>query len=151
MSVLFKSVVILLRARLRNSQIEAHIEKCSVSLFCHEGELRQIMLNIVGNSIDAMKHGGLLHLRCKKIRNHKLSVSGTRITIADTGTGMNRDTLTKMCEAFFTTKGIGGTGLGLWVTQDLVRKNGGVMRVRSSTNEPHRGTVFALFFPQAPQ
>lgn len=145
---LLQSVVILFRARLRNSQIETHIEQCTLSLFCHEGELRQILLNIVGNSIDAMKLGGTIYLRCREAHSQKTGIPGIRITVADTGIGMDRETLARICEPFFTTKGIGGTGLGLWVTQDLVNKNGGSMRVRSSISRAHSGTVSTLFFPK---
>ena len=151
MHSLLESVAILFRARLRNSQIETAIEHCDLSLFCHEGEIRQVLLNIVGNSIDAMKFGGRLRFRCRAIRDWRTDSIGIRITIADTGTGMHSETLARMCEPFFTTKGIGGTGLGLWVTQDLVIKNGGSMRVRSSTSDSHRGTVSVLFFGQVDQ
>jgi PAS domain S-box-containing protein len=146
---LFESVVVLFRARLRNSRIVTNIEGGDVSLFCHDGELRQVLLNIVSNSIDAMKHGGSITIRCRKIQGSKLTSPGVRITIADTGTGMDASTLARIYEPFFTTKGIGGTGLGLWVTQDLVRKNGGEMRVRSSVHSCHHGTAFTLFFRQA--
>jgi PAS domain S-box-containing protein len=144
---LFESVVVLNRARLRNSGIEATIKDCSLTLFCHEGELRQILLNLVSNSIDAMKHGGSLRFRCKQVLGAKTGERGLRITIADTGTGMDQVTLSRSMEPFFTTKGIGGTGLGLWVTQDLVQKNAGSMKVRSSADERLHGTVSTLFFP----
>jgi signal transduction histidine kinase len=142
---LFESVILLNRARLRNYSITAELGQTTESLFCHEGELRQVILNIVGNSIDAMKLGGVLHLRCRKARDWKTDTPGIRITIADGGTGMDQATVDRVFEPFFTTKGIGGTGLGLWVTQDLVRKNGGTIKVRSSVGQ-HHGTVFSLFF-----
>ena len=145
---LFESVIILFRARLRNSSIVEHVAECKETLFCHEGELRQAILNVVGNSIDAMKLGGSLSIRCRKSRDWAAGSTGVRITIADTGTGMDEATLAKICEPFFTTKGIGGTGLGLWVTQDLIRKNGGDMRIRSSVSERGHGTVTSLFFPR---
>jgi signal transduction histidine kinase len=73
--------------------------------------------------------------------------TGVRITIADNGTGMDGAIRNRIFEPFFSTKGIGGTGLGLWVTQDLVQKNGGFMKVRSAKIEASHGTVFTLFFP----
>jgi signal transduction histidine kinase len=72
---------------------------------------------------------------------------GVRITIADTGTGMDQQTIKRIFEPFFTTKGIGGTGLGLWVTLDLVLKSFGSIRVRSSNLPNRHGSVFALYFP----
>lgn len=149
MEKLISSVVGLYRARFRNFSITAVVDKCRAKhLHCHEGELRQIILNIVANAVDAMKHGGTLFLRCRESTNWVNGAIGVRITIADTGSGMDATTLARIFEPFFSTKGIGGTGLGLWVTEDLVQKNGGVMRVRSAKGEMH-GTTFSLFFPHA--
>jgi len=145
---LFHSVVALYRARLRNSSITAVIDRCDAKdLRCHEGELRQIVLNIVANAVDAMKHGGVLSMRCRDSTNWANQQTGVRLIIADNGTGMDAAILERIFEPFFSTKGIGGTGLGLWVTEDLVEKNGGAMRVRSSKRESSHGTTFSLFFP----
>jgi PAS domain S-box-containing protein len=147
---MFEAVISLYRARLRNSSIVARVERCDAkSLFCHEGELRQVVLNIVGNAVDAMKSGGELVFRCTETVIRKTGEAGVRITIADSGTGMESETMAKIFEPFFSTKGIGGTGLGLWVTKDLVEKNGGMIRVRSIKNGRSHGTVFWLFFPHS--
>jgi signal transduction histidine kinase len=147
---LFNSVVALYRGRFRNSSITTVVDRCRAKhLHCHEGELRQIILNIVGNAADAMKNGGVLSLRCRESTNWADGQAGVRIIIADTGTGMDAITLSQIFEPFFSTKGIGGTGLGLWVTQDLVEKNGGSMRVRSAQGEKCHGTTFSLFFRHA--
>jgi PAS domain S-box-containing protein len=145
---LFESVAGLYRARLRNSGITPKVgQRRAKDLLCHEGELRQIVLNLVGNAVDAMKHGGVLHMRCSDGVHWRTGEAGVRMVIADSGTGMSRATLARIFEPFFSTKGIGGTGLGLWVTQDLVQKNKGDMAVRSADG---RGTVFRLFFPHHP-
>jgi len=145
---LFVSVVALYRARLRNSEVTAEIGRCDAApLLCHEGELRQIILNIVGNAVDAMKSGGKLSLRCRDTTQPASGKRGVRITIADNGTGMEKETVARIFEPFFSTKGIGGTGLGLWVTLDLVQKNLGKLWVRSAKTATAHGTVFALFFP----
>jgi PAS domain S-box-containing protein len=147
---LFESVIALYRARLRNSDITATIGRSNAkTLFCHEGELRQIILNIVGNAVDAMKHGGTLSLRCREATLWSTGQQGVRMTIGDNGIGMEAATQSRIFEPFFSTKGIGGTGLGLWVTQDLVLKNRGSMRVRSAKTATAHGTVFSLFFPHA--
>jgi PAS domain S-box-containing protein len=148
LSQLLASVLMLYRGRLQNAQISAKIGRCVVMpLRCHEGELRQVILNIVGNAVDAMKTGGRLILNCREATEWRTARRGVRITIADTGRGMEPGTLARIFEPFFTTKGINGTGLGLWVTQDLVSKNSGSIRVRSSVSDGHRGSVFVLFFP----
>jgi PAS domain S-box-containing protein len=148
MEKLFHSVVALYRARLRNSSITAVIDRCDAKhLRCHEGELRQIVLNIIANAVDAMKHGGVLSMRCRESTNWASGQAGVRLIIADNGSGMDAETLARVFEPFFSTKGIGGTGLGLWVTEDLVQKNRGAIRVRSSKREKSHGTTFSLFFP----
>lgn len=148
MEKLFQSVIALYRARLRNSSITAVIDRCHAKqLRCHEGELRQIVLNIVANAVDAMKHGGVLSMRCRESTNWANGQAGVRLIIADNGTGIDVAILSRIFEPFFSTKGIGGTGLGLWVTEDLVEKNSGAIRVRSSKRENSHGTTFSLFFP----
>jgi PAS domain S-box-containing protein len=145
---LLESVLILYGPRLRNSSIVGGVDRSDgCSLLCRDGELRQIMLNLVGNAIDAMKTGGRLLLRCRKATDFKNGGSGVRITVADTGSGMDQQTLRRIFDPFFTTKGIGGIGLGLWVTRDLVHKSYGLVSVRSSNRPSQHGTVFALYFP----
>jgi PAS domain S-box-containing protein len=148
LSQLLGSVLVLYRGRLQNAQISTKIRRCDAQpLQCHEGELRQILLNIVGNAVDAMKKGGRLILDCHEATEWRSGRQGVRITVADTGKGMEPATLARIFEPFFTTKGISGTGLGLWVTQDLISKNFGSIRVRSSVAEDIHGSVFVLFFP----
>ncbi len=69
---------------------------------------------------------------------------GVRVTIADSGTGMDKQTLDQLFRPFFTTKGEVGTGLGLWVSKGILEKHGADLAVRSKRG---RGTVFQLFFP----
>ncbi len=147
---LFRSILVLYRARLLNFGITATVDRSDPApLFCFEGELRQILANIVGNAFDAMRTGGQLRLRSRRVTLSPTGLPVMRITIADNGTGMTAETLARIFEPFYTTKGIGGTGLGLWITQELVEKNGGTIRVRSSMKEGRRGTVFCLSFVQA--
>ena len=76
-------------------------------------------------------------------------MSGVRITVADTGQGMDAEVRARIFEAFFTTKDVTGTGLGLWVSQEIILKHHGLVHVRSRMAESGRspGTVFQLFFP----
>ena len=69
------------------------------------------------------------------------------MTVADTGASIGAEVKRQVFEAFFTTKGIGGTGLGLWVSKEIVERHEGVLTVRSSQKEGHSGTVFTLFLP----
>jgi signal transduction histidine kinase len=71
-----------------------------------------------------------------------------RITVADTGFGMSRETRRRIYDPFFTTKGTEGTGLGLWVTATILAKHRGSMHLRSKTTPGASGTVFTLIFPK---
>ena len=69
------------------------------------------------------------------------------LTVADTGSGMDPETRPRIFEAFFTTKGIGGSGLGLWISSEIVDRHRGWIRVRSSQREERHGTVATMFLP----
>jgi PAS domain S-box-containing protein len=112
------------------------------------GELRQIVSNLLANSLDACVEGDTIRVDINSaIDPCDSSRMGVRITIADTGQGIPPEHLENIFEPFFTTKKDTGTGLGLWVSRELVIKHGGSMRVRSRTSDPFCGTVFSIFLP----
>ena len=112
------------------------------------GELRQILSNLLANSLDACASGATIRIEANSaIDPRDLSRPGVRITIADTGFGIPAKHLESIFEPFFTTKKDTGTGLGLWVSRELVEKHGGSLRVRSRTSDPLCGTVFSIFLP----
>ncbi len=150
---LLDSVLTLHQGRMSALQVEAvRLYSRDVKLFCFAGELRQIFANFVGNAIDAMTPGGgrlLLRVRASRSLTHPDEM-GVRITVADTGSGMPPAVQSRIFEPFFTTKEATGTGLGLWVTAEIIRKHQGVVRVRSRETMPDggpHGTVFTVFFP----
>ena len=113
------------------------------------GELRQILSNLLANSLDACTKGATIRIDTHSaIDPRNPSRAGVRITIADTGTGIAPEHIKSIFEPFFTTKLDTGTGLGLWVSRELVEKHGGSLRVRSSTVDSRCGTVFSIFLPQ---
>ena len=146
---LFSGVLSIYQGRLVNSRIRVEKRKRACHpVECFEGEIRQVLSNLVGNAIDAMHpEGGRMLLRSRDAHNWKTDQKGVTLTVADTGHGMSSQVLQKVFEAFYTTKGIGGTGLGLWVSKEIVDRHNGTLRVRSSRRKGHSGTVFALFLP----
>ncbi len=145
------SVLSLYRARLENSGVTVINHGSAASpLFCYEGEIRQVMVNLVSNSFDAMRRGGRLMIRSRDITLWPSGRRGLRVTVADTGSGMEAQTVERLFEPFFSTKGIGGTGLGLWITKDLVKKNNGTIQIRSSNKATRHGTVVIMLFPHLP-
>jgi PAS domain S-box-containing protein len=148
LAALGDSVLGLYRARLQNSGISV-VNDCAEAspLLCFEGELRQILANVVSNAFDAMRGGGRLVLRCRDVTFGPSGSKGVRLTVADTGSGMDSKTLSRVFEPFFSTKGIGGTGLGMWITEELIHKNGGTIKVRSDVRAGKSGTVVSMCFP----
>jgi len=121
-----------------------------LDLFCFAGELRQVLANLAGNAIDAMPGGGRLMVRARRSRDWvHTQHEGVRITIADTGSGMTAEVRDRLFEAFFTTKGATGTGLGLWVSHEIILKHHGIIHLRSRAASAggSSGTVFQIFFP----
>ncbi len=142
-------VLAIYQGRIVNSRIQ--VEKRFLNrrpIVCFDGEIRQVLSNLVGNAIDAMHpSGGRLLVRSREGRHWTTGRPGVVLTLADTGHGMSAQSVAKVFEAFYTTKGLGGTGLGLWVSKEIIDRHHGCIRLRSSQNQPHRGTVFQLFLP----
>ena len=155
LSELLDSVLSLNQGRLRNLGIA--VEKgydSNTNLYCFAGELRQVFANLIGNAIDAMPAGGRLVLRARRSRDWSDQDEaggrlGVRFQVADTGSGMTPEVRKHIFEPFFTTKEVTGTGLGLWVSSEIVAKHKGSMRVRSHSDKlgGKSGTIFELFFP----
>jgi C4-dicarboxylate-specific signal transduction histidine kinase len=143
------SVLTLYQSRLVAAKVavEKEVRAASLSILASPGELRQIVANLVGNALDAMRHGGRLRLRIAVASNAKDGQPRARLSIADTGHGIPAHILPTIFEPFITTKGETGTGLGLWVSDEIVKKNGWSMRVHSRTRSGCSGTVFSLLMP----
>jgi PAS domain S-box-containing protein len=116
-------------------------ESGGVTVMGIEGELQQVITNLLLNGCDAMAEGGgVLTLR--------LAAQGGRalLTVEDTGTGISAEHRAKIFEPFFTTKRGAGTGLGLAISYEIVRRHGGELAVES---EPGRGSRFTVDLPLA--
>ena len=101
-----------------------------------------------------MPFGGRLLIRSRKGRDWTTKDQGGRpglvLTIADNGVGINPDAMKNIYDAFFTTKGTAGNGLGLWVCQEIVDRHQGRLRVRSTQRPGRNGTTFTVFLPFEP-
>lgn len=137
------------QGRLLNSRVQVDERiRAARAVICFEGEIRQVLSNLISNAIDALHAtGGRLLLRSREATHWKTLQKGVVLTVADTGSGMSKATMKNIYEAFFTTKGIGGTGLGLWISAGIIARHHGALRVRSSQGNMHRGTVFTIFLP----
>jgi signal transduction histidine kinase len=150
---LIGTVLALLEPRLVRYGIEIVREfRETPSVLVRDGEIRQVVANLVGNAIDALPESpepagraSRIVLRTSSGRSWKTGRRGIRLTVADNGTGMSAETERRIFEPFFSTKGMTGTGLGLWVSQEIVGKHSGRLQVRSRLGV---GTVFSLFLPE---
>jgi signal transduction histidine kinase len=150
---IMESALALYQGRLMSAQIviEKDFRECQ-PILAMAGELRQLIVNLVGNAVDAMAiSGGTLKLRITNTREHSNgSRPGIRLTISDTGSGIHPEIKKKLFEPFISTKGDTGTGLGLWVSYGIVQKHSGKIQVKSSAISPATGTVFSVFLPLQP-
>ena len=146
---LIGNILAIYQSRLVNSKIKVEKRKrAHRSVLCMDGEIRQVMSNLIGNAIDAMHPGGgRLLLRSREGHDWRTAREGLVVTVADTGPGIAAETKTRIFEAFFTTKGIGGTGLGLWISKEIIDRHQGRLMLRTSQARGCNGTVFALFLP----
>ena len=141
---LIENVLAVYQGKLRSAGIatECRFEDHPL-LLASRGELLQIFSNIVANAVDAMPQGGVLRVQTKRCTHP----DGVEIQLTDNGTGIRNDYIDRVFEPFFTTKDNMGTGIGLWVVQQLVEKRGGKVKLTSNTNTRTRGTTISVFLP----
>ncbi|GGI20799.1 sensor histidine kinase [Bradyrhizobium guangdongense] len=109
----------------------------------NEGQLHQVIVNLVENAIDAMRGTEAPRLVVSAARKG----NEVLFRISDNGPGIDKDHISHIFEPFFTTKRVGeGTGLGLWISYGIVREHGGEL---VATNEPEGGATFSFALPQA--
>ncbi len=145
---LIDAVLNLYHGRLSNSGIRVEsLYSTETRVLCFENDIRQVLNNLIANAIDAMRGGGRLVVRAHDALEHSSGRQGVRLTIADTGHGMPEEVRTRLFQPFYTTKGLNGTGLGLWISDGIVKRHNGRLHVRSTQHPVHHGTVFSLFLP----
>lgn len=144
---LIDSVLTLHQGRLASHRITVEKRYADeLSIICWPNEVRQVLANLVSNAIDAMRS-------CKERRlviRSRTAGEGALISVSDTGSGISRAALRRIFEPFFTTKETTGTGLGLWVSKNIIERHGGKIRIKSCRQSPRAGTVFSVFLPKEP-
>ncbi|HEY4381644.1 MAG TPA: PAS domain S-box protein [Acidobacteriaceae bacterium] len=145
LSVLLASVLDLHSPLLESKSIRLSAKYlASPIVWARPGELRQVFSNFVTNAIDALPSGGNIQVRVHCVSEG----TGVCVTIADDGLGIPVGVRERIFEPFFSTKRPGGTGLGLWISQSIIRKYSGAITVRTFTEPaPRTGTVFRICLP----
>jgi len=133
---------------------EIKLTDVDMVIMADKGQIEQVLMNLVTNARDAMQGGGVLTIEAELfvmdddfIRCHGFGIPGTysRLTIRDTGCGMNNQSQKKIFEPFFTTKKVGeGTGLGLSIVYGIIKQHNGFITIDSS---PGNGASFYLYLP----
>lgn len=120
----------------------------------YPAELRQVFTNLLTNAMDASTPGSVIEVSLRSAhsangRSHN-NRPGVTVSVIDHGPGIPADTIKNLFQPFFTTKGEKGTGLGLWVSQGIVQRHGGDIRLESRTDEADHGTTVSVFLPETP-
>jgi PAS domain S-box-containing protein len=135
----------------KRAVIEAHLDRDLPAIPASAAHLRQIVLNLVTNSSDAIgDRDGMIRVTTTRVSKESAAASladgdYVQLEVSDTGRGMSAETQTKVFDPFFTTKST-GSGLGLAVVQGIVRSLGGAINL---TSEPDKGTTFQILLPCA--
>jgi len=127
------------RERVGTAPIQVHTHLADLpSIQGNPAELREVLINLIFNAVEAMPEGGELVIRTEPLEK------GVRLIVQDTGMGMSDEVKRRLFEPFFTTKGAEGTGLGLSVAYGIVTWHGGTIKVDS---EIGLGTTFVIELP----
>jgi signal transduction histidine kinase len=122
---------------------------CTRLVSVQPGEMRQALGNLVANALDAIGlSGGRLIVRCFDTTDQRRQRKGVRILLSDSGAGIAESARAHIFDAFYTTKELKGSGIGLWLTSEVMAKHNGYIRLRSRTEGDYRGTLFDIFLPQ---
>ena len=141
-AALIDSIIVVFQGRITRLQVVVQRELGpGVAVLAPQGELRQVLVNLISNALDAMPKGGRLVLRARDLTG-RTGERCVRLSVADTGFGMAPNVVARVFEAFYTTKGVSGTGIGLWLSQEIIKKCGSRIHVKSSQG---RGTVFSMY------
>ena len=111
-------------------------------IMLRQGEIMQVVSNLISNAIYAMPQGGTLCLAVEDGPN-----DGVVLVVGDTGVGIPPENLARVYEAFFTTRSSIGTGIGLFITKQFVEGHGGTIAIESSTSADSHGTKVSIFLP----
>lgn len=130
-------------AQYRDIQVSLDIGQDIPEILTDQGQLQQVLLNIINNAFAAVRNGGRIDIALDAT-----PAGFVTIEIADNGCGISPENMKRIFEPFFSTKSKQGTGLGLSITYGLVKKLGGDIHV---TSEVGKGTTFSVTLPVAPE
>ncbi len=119
----------------------------SLSIVCHGGEIKQALVNLIGNAVDAANRNGRIHIRVRAVRASTEQVAAVRVLIADDGPGIAKEASERLFEPFNTTKGQTRTGLGLWICEQIIMRHRGQIKIKTREHPRQHGTVVSVLLP----
>ena len=156
LSLLVKEVLKMMRATLpANIEIKQDLKAVRNLILANSTQIHQIIVNLLSNAEYSMRDkGGIIGIKLEKVKHKKDQFSSSnlkegtpylKLSVSDTGSGMNTEIRDHIFEPFFTTKQVGeGSGLGLSVVHGIVKNHNGEITFKSN---PEKGTAFQIFFP----
>ena len=141
-----EDVLILERGHINSAQVTVTSKFVGQDpiITAHPGEMRQILINLIENSLAALSAGGRITISVRPSLHLASRQPGFVVSIADSGHGISPSVIPKLFTPFFTTKGPNGTGLGLWIIRQIIEKQGGTLRIRSREGV---GTLVSIWLP----
>jgi PAS domain S-box-containing protein len=131
--------------RCESSGIKLHPSLTSTrKVEVRRGEMMQVISNLLANSIYAMPDGGTINV---DVGDSGTDPQGVALSVQDNGEGISPEALPRIFEAFFTTRATIGTGIGLYITKQLIEGHGGHISVESNKDAQHHGTKIHIFLP----
>lgn len=135
---MIRDVAVLLQSEARLKNISIKIEEpITEMIYCDSSQIKQVLINLIKNAIEAMEHPGEITLFVQSNEEHVI------INVKDEGVGIPKDIIDQLGSPFFTTKKE-GTGLGLNITKEILKLHGGSLRFSKNAD---RGSTFQLVFP----
>jgi light-regulated signal transduction histidine kinase (bacteriophytochrome) len=137
----FSDVLRLFHGKIRNRHVTAQVRGGeAIAIQGIQGQIRQVIANLVANAIDAARVGGNVWMDARFVNDALVEVR-----VGDDGVGMTPETVRQLFQPFFSTKGDLGNGLGLYISHEIVERHGGELLVDT---EPGRGTVMRILLPR---
>ncbi|HEY4357731.1 MAG TPA: response regulator [Acidobacteriaceae bacterium] len=156
---MLEGVLAMFRAHVGGMGVELATKlACDAHILVHPGEIRQVFSNMISNALDALATITApapwpckVWIRCFPVRDERRNVLGVRFVFSDNGPGIAANAVPHVFDAFYTTKEARGSGIGLWISSEVVTKHHGRIRLRTRTEGPYRGTLFDVFLPLTPE
>jgi PAS domain S-box-containing protein len=147
MRAVIESVLKIYTNKIRSKNVDLHLELAEgcPSIFGLQGEMKQLMANLISNAADAVGIAGKIRIVMKPSLREQCA--GVELKVEDNGPGIAVEHRTHIFEPFFTTKKDVGTGLGLWVSKEITERHGGNIEVSSGKDNGLGGAVFTVFLP----